>query len=181
MGRDLVLLPDRSLNMARDFGRIAARQLRGEALGADEVDRLTDHRMELENALNDGRAHGASGGLLGHVDRRTCVTLARSFSPDAVRWAGRGVCPIYAVVEFDGRLHVCRGGVFDYREFDLPPGRALDREAFRRLMDSPAAPKAPGWTGSYRVEPDGPSALRRTVKETRAAVLAPEDGGNRSK
>lgn len=87
----------------------------------------------------------------GHA-RRVTVAFARSMIPDAVRWAGKAVCPIYAVVEYGGELVLCKGGVFDYREFDLPPGRALTREDFRKLMDSGGAPPAPEWTRSYRVD-----------------------------
>lgn len=55
-------------------------------------------------------------------------------------------------VEYGSELVLTKGGVFDYREFDTPPGRALTREEFRGLMDSPDAPPPPAWTRSYRVE-----------------------------
>jgi hypothetical protein len=147
-----VRLPETSLDVARSFSRIAAKQLRGDPLASDEASSFLLYGAELGSRLRatdldqDRDANRKP-------DRRVCVALARSTEPDAVRWAGRGVCRIYAVVERDGKLYLCQGGVFDYREFDLPPGRALDREEFRKLMDAPAAPKSPDWTKSYRVEP----------------------------
>lgn len=134
--------PKASIGLALVLRRIAEKQLRGEALSKAERDIFPHYQIELDEAL-DG-------------DRRVCLVLGRSVWPDdrpgPVRWAGKAVCDIYAIIEYGGELVLCKGGVFDYREFDLPPGRALTREDFRKLMDSEGAPKPPEWTRSYRVE-----------------------------
>ena len=146
-----VELPRASLELAGSFRAIADKQLRGQALTKAEQGLFMLYDVKLDNLLNEGgRVDFRDLDRL--VDRRVGVAFARSIAPDAVRWAGKACCPIYAVVEYGGKLHLCRGGVFDYREFDLPSGRSLSREEFRKLMDSPQAPAPPEWTRSYRVE-----------------------------
>jgi hypothetical protein len=141
-----------SLEAALEFQATADRQLRGEKLGKADAYRFLHHYIWL---IENTREDGDDGHKQVPLDRRLCVSFARMDPPgqEKVRWAGKACCPIYAVVEYGGALMLCKGGVFDYREFDLPPGKALTREEFRKLMDSPDAPPPPEWTKSYRYEP----------------------------
>ncbi|MHC4201164.1 MAG: DUF3160 domain-containing protein [Planctomycetota bacterium] len=145
-----VRLSGNSLGLALVFRRIAEKQLQGRPLTKVEKGMFALYDMVLRDLLLESRLGGTMAGP--GVDRRVTVAFARSMIPDAVRWAGKAVCPIYAIVEYGGALVLCKGGVFDYREFDLPPGRALTRKDFRKLMDSEDAPPAPEWTRAYRVE-----------------------------
>ena len=123
--------------------RIAEKQLTGSFLTSHEQEFLQEYATWLYCAL---REYDPA------VQRSACVPFARSWIPDAVRWAGKSCSQILAVVEYQGELVLCTGGVFNYHEFDLPPGQSLSREDFTKLLSAPNAPASPSWTSSFRVE-----------------------------
>ena len=139
----------KSRHWALNYRRIAEKQLRGEALTRGERCEFLQFGNALRNAI-DTRAAQTASDPMGTLDRRVAVAFARSRMPELVRYAGKACSPCWAIVEYGGRLQLCVGGVFDYVEFDLPPGKALPRAEFRELMDSPNAPPLPDWTKGYR-------------------------------
>ena len=133
-----------AMNWAIGYRRIAEKQLRGEPLTDGERRSFLHYFFSLELAI---QAKDDSP----KVDRRVAVAFAWSRMPNMTRYAGKACCRMYAVVEYQGRLYLCQGGVFDYCEFDRPLSSALSRKEFRQLMDSRQAPLPPNWTKSYRV------------------------------
>jgi len=141
----------KSRHWALKYRRMAEKQLRGEPLTRGERFEFLHFGLALYNAI-DTHSELADSDVIAPLDRRAAVAFARSRTPDLVRYAGKACSPCWAIVEYGGRLQLCQGGVFDYVEFDLPPGSALSRVDFRRLMDSADAPAFPNWTASYRAD-----------------------------
>ncbi len=146
-----VKLDPTTMEWALVFRRIAEKQLQGRPLTDGERYRFVLYWEALDNAIKI-KASGDPGPEwpILRLERRVAVAFARSRIPDEVRYAGKACCRCYAVVEYGGKLQLCQGGVFDYFEFDMPPGRALSRDDFSKLMDSPESLKPPTWTKSYR-------------------------------
>jgi len=138
-----------AMEWAMVFRRIAEKQLQGRPLNKGERYRFVMYWLALDNAIKI-KSSSKFEGPIPRLERRVAVPFARSREPDKVRYAGKACCRCYAVVEYGGALQLCQGGVFDYFEFDMPPGRALSRNDFCKLMDSPEAPPPPAWTDSYR-------------------------------
>lgn len=139
-----------AMKFALTYRRLAEKQLRGEELSDDDRRHFLNYFNKLSNAILPTSTPNDDGTRRYKFDRRIAVDFARSRLPDMTRFAGKSCCRIYAVVEYDGRLYLCQGGVFDYCEFDQPAGRSMSREEFARLMESPQAPSPPEWTKSYR-------------------------------
>ncbi len=59
---------------------------------------------------------------------------------------------IYVVVPMDGELHLTRGGVFSYYEFEYPAPHRLNDEAWQEMIKRRRAPKRPKWVSSFLVE-----------------------------
>jgi hypothetical protein len=142
----------KAMSFALTYRRLAEMQLRGEELSRKDRGHFLHYFNKLSNAiLRNESVPDDYDGKGWRIDRRVAVDFARSRMPDATRYAGKACCRIYAVVEYDGSLFLCQGGVFDYCEFDRPAGTSLSREEFAKLMDSPQAPEPPDWTRSFRV------------------------------
>lgn len=155
-GRARVEFAPTAMDWALTYRRLAEKLLRGEPLTHADRWRFLNYFDELENAIRVKAIQDVEDERFPEgwpvVDRRVAVEFGRSRMPDQLRFAGKACCRIYAIVEYDGRLHLCQGGVFDYCEFDRPAGTSISRDEFRRLMDSEDAPAAPAWTRSYRVD-----------------------------
>lgn len=142
----------KAMSFALTYRRLAEMQLRGEELSADDRHQFLNYFNKLENAIIQFQTGSDGASERWRIDRRVAVDFARSRMPDATRYAGKACCRIYAIVEYDGSLFLCQGGVFDYCEFDEPAGTSLSREEFAKLMDSEIAPAPQTWTKSYRVD-----------------------------
>jgi hypothetical protein len=154
-GRAQVEFAPTAMDWALTYRRLAEKQLRGEALSGADRRHFLHYGMELSNAIrvktiNDNDERFPEGWPV--VDRQIAVEFGRSRVPDLLRFAGKSCCRIYAIVEHNGRLYLCQGGVFDYCEFDRPAGISISRDDFRQLMDSEDAPSPPAWTKSYRAD-----------------------------
>jgi len=149
-GRSQIEFDPTAMDWALTYRRLAEMQLRGEPLSEADQWRFLHYFNELRNEIRvKSEPEGDPEGFP-EVDRRVVVEFGRSRMPDESRYAGKACCRMYAIVEYDGLLYLCQGGVFDYCEFDRPAGTSISRREFQRLMDSEDAPVPPAWTHSYR-------------------------------
>jgi len=126
------------------LGDIAARELSGEALVADDFALIQAplgpaEKWHMKSLLSSTTASQPS---LPPISG----TAAFDFGGDRLMHVGVGeVDRIYMLVPLNGQVYIAQGGLYSYYEFSLPNNRLIDEAAWRRML-ADAPPEPPGYT-----------------------------------
>jgi hypothetical protein len=136
----------------------AEKELRGEALSAEDYERIQWFGGELERIQLNGVEGGSElqywGEITNEADRfmSTIADIHTSF--DQCLEVGVGLAHrIYVIVPHPkGGLQVAKGGVMSYYEFTWPVSDRLTDEKWIEMLTSGKAPAMPEWTSSFIVK-----------------------------
>jgi hypothetical protein len=133
---------------------IAEKELAGTALTQDEKDTILFYGGLLESlTLAAADKEGVEGRPI-LEDQEAAVVADVATDPNGLvleEGVGR-VQEIYVVAEIEGRLVMCKGGVFSYYEFPWPMDNRLTDEAWKEMLNQGQAPARPEWTASFIAE-----------------------------
>ncbi|NTU85223.1 MAG: DUF3160 domain-containing protein, partial [Chloroflexales bacterium] len=156
--------------LATRLQTMAEKQLRGEALSAEEYEQLRFYGADIEAltfaADDEGVYQGRGGFPSGGEDLQAAVVADIATDPGglALENAVGRVFEIYVVAPVEGRLVLTKGGVFSHYEFSQPLGERLTDEAWRARLDAGDAPPLAGWTASYVVEQHAAEPLAERIR-----------------
>lgn len=147
---------DRYENLLSFLRSVAERELAGIALGEAEYKRIRHFGEEIESISISlvelgGNAfyHRAWYEVLGPDRDIACIADVHTSGDDCLEEAVGHINTIYVVVPIEGKLHLTRGGVFSYYEFQYPAAHRLTDEAWQEMLKRDRAPELPSWTSSY--------------------------------
>lgn len=156
--------------LATRLQTMAEKQLRGEALSAEEYEQIRFYGADIEAltfAADDEAIYQGRGGTpAGGEDLQVAVVADIATDPGGqVLENGVGrVFEIYVAAPVEGRLVLTKGGVFSHYEFPWPLGDRLTDEAWRAMLDAGEAPPLTAWTGSFMVEDHAAEPLAETIR-----------------
>ena len=156
--------------LALGLQAMAEKQLRGEALSAEEYEQIRFYGADIEAltfaADDEGIYQGRGGFPAGGEDLQAAVVADIATDPGGqVLENGVGrVFEIYVVAPIEGRLVLTKGGVFSHYEFAQPLGDRLTDETWRAMLDAGEAPPLAAWTGSFMVEGNAAEPLATTIR-----------------
>jgi hypothetical protein len=78
-----------------------------------------------------------------------CIADVHTSGDGCLEEAVGHINTIYAIVPIEGKLHLTRGGVFSYYEFQYPAAHRLTDEAWQEMIMRGRAPEPPVWTSSF--------------------------------
>lgn len=81
-----------------------------------------------------------------------CITDVHTSQDSCLEEAVGHINLIYVVVPIDGKLHLTRGGVFSYYEFEYPAAHRLTDESWQEMLKRGRAPEPPPWVSSFVTE-----------------------------
>jgi len=150
---------------------VARKELAGEALTYEEYERIRNFGAEIENLslrlveldknlpTLDWRTGEKITGRPIHLrgwyevtgpDRDIAVIAdIHTSGSDCLEEAVGHINIIYVVVPIEGELHLTRGGIFSYYEFQYPADHRLTDEAWQEMIKRGRAPDPPVWTSSF--------------------------------
>jgi len=133
---------------------VAERELAGEPLTTDDYERIKFYGGELEAMTLAAADQEGEGRPFFEEDDQAALVADVATGPDGVLEEAIGrIFEIYvAVPDGAGGLHIAKGGVFSYYEFEQPLADRLTDEAWRAMLAAGEAPERPGWTGSFVAE-----------------------------
>lgn len=137
---------------------ISEKELAGEEVSSDDYDFIRDYGGTLEHfwkAVNPNAGGGTTRSMYSPAavvvdvatdgENGTCLELA----------TGK-IDEIYVLVEIAGELHLCKGGVFSYYEFEQPISNRLSDSQWREMLGvtagatpSDSIPARPAWARSF--------------------------------
>ncbi len=180
--------------LALSFKTMAEKELRNEALSAQEYEAIRFYGGDLEHltiaaSLDDVDAN--AGAPMMDQEPRAAVVADVATDPDhdfngvpdpAVLEVGVGaVDPIYVVAPIEGKLQVVMGGDFSYYEFAQPAAKRLTDDAWRQMLDDGKAPARQPWIASFvvtdTVNEDLSLAVRRFNNIYVDSIWYPGDSG----
>lgn len=174
--RGLLAEEDRALleameRLATRLQTMAEKQLRGEALSAEEYELIRFYGAEIEAltfaADDDAFYQGRGGTPAGGEDLQAAVVadIATNVAGNIVLENAVGrVFEIYVVAPIEGRLVLTKGGVFSHYEFVQPLSDRLTDEAWRARLDAGEAPPLASWTESFIVAANAAEPLATTIR-----------------
>lgn len=175
--RGLLAQPDEQaltqmVEIANRLRTISEKELRGEALTAEEYEKIRFYGAEIEGLTfaagkEAGEPVGPGGsGATDDLEAAVVADVATDTQNGLVLEEGVGrVFPIYAVVPIEGKLVVAKGGVFSHYEFTQPMGERLTNEAWRQRLDAGDAPEMEPWKQALMTEETNATALADTVRQ----------------
>ena len=127
----------------QEFGDIAARELQGQSLTADDFAAI-QVCLEIKDCLDRG-PYSINPPSMDPIP----VVAAVSGWKENVLEAGVGnLNRIYVAVPLEGKLEIAQGGVFTYYEFTQPRTDRLTDQAWIEKLDK-NPPLAPAWAGQF--------------------------------
>lgn len=157
--------------LAIDLQTMAEKQLRGEALSAEEYERIRLYGAEIESltfAADDEGVYQGQGGMpFGGEDLQAAVVADIATDPSngvVLENAVGRVFEIYVIAPIEGRLVLTKGGVFSHYEFTQPLDARLTDEEWRARLDAGEAPPLATWTNSFMVEQNAAAPLATTIR-----------------
>lgn len=174
--RGLLAEEDRALleameRLATRLQTMAEKQLRGEALSAEEYELIRFYGAEIEAltfaADDDAFYQGRGGTPAGGEDLQAAVVadIATNVAENIVLENAVGrVFEIYVVALIEGRLVLTKGGVFSHYEFVQPLSDRLTDEAWRARLDAGETPPLASWTESFIVAANAAEPLATTIR-----------------
>ena len=126
-----------------NFGEIAERELKGEALTSDDYYRITGC-LEYKECVDPK-------GYMGETMKPEPIPVVAAVSgfENQIMEVGVGALNrIYVAIPIDGQMFVAQGGVLSYYEFIQPREDRLSDEAWREQLQQDQ-PNRPGWTVNF--------------------------------
>jgi hypothetical protein len=126
---------------------VARRELTGQALTAEEYQRLSEYGSMLQGLtrMAAGSESDASNGVLG-ADPLVPVSISVAASEEMRRIEATGpVDEIYVVIERDREPYLARGGVYSHYEFARPLEDPLTEAVWREMLQLGEQPPRPEW------------------------------------
>ncbi|MBU1706421.1 DUF3160 domain-containing protein [bacterium] len=87
--------------------------------------------------------------VLGSNRDVACIADVHTSGADCLEEAVGHINTIYVIVPIEGKLHITRGGVFSYYEFQYSAAHRLTDEAWQEMIKRGRAPEPPSWTSSF--------------------------------
>ena len=144
---------------ARRFQDDSIKELKGEALSAEEQSKLRFYGGDLEvilaatqeNYNKDTPAAAFEDQPQAAViaDIASAVNAGKSKEQKVLEIGVGRVFDMYAAVPINGKLWMAHGAVFSYYEFEHPLNDRLTDEAWRKMLEQGKAPPVPDWTFSF--------------------------------
>ncbi len=160
--KDLELLEE----MAGRLLAISEKELKNQPLDDGEYDFIREYGGNLEHFWQEANKDSI-GESLNYSYQAPCPVIADiATDPNGtVLEVGTGPADtVYVVFPIDGELHVGRGSVFGFYQFEQPMSDRLTDEEWRNILadgyfdddfnwvSSPDKPERPQWTADYRIE-----------------------------
>ncbi|MDQ5853039.1 MAG: DUF3160 domain-containing protein, partial [Chloroflexota bacterium] len=173
-GRGLLVDTDeqalaRMVEIAGWLQTIAEKELRGEALTAEEYEKIRFYGGDIEKLTFAAglEASEVPGGSPASDTPQAAVVADVATDPDGGRVLEEGVgriFPIYVVAPIEGKLTVTVGGVFSHYEFAHPMSDRLTDEKWQAMLDAGQAPPFEPWKQALMVEETPAKALADTIR-----------------
>ena len=159
--KDLDLLEE----MAEKLLAISEKELKNESLSDEDYEFIRCYGGNLEHFWVEVNKDTVEG--LAYSYQAPCPVIADiATDPNgSVLEVGTGkVNEMYVVFPIDGKLHVGKGGVYSFYQFEQPMGERLTDEEWRDMLsgghldedwnwvENENKPKKPEWTMSYRIK-----------------------------
>ena len=133
------------------FQEVARRELTGQALSEQEVQRMAGYGDLVERltrqALSDGVVPGDQ--VLGGSYEEAVVLGVAASEKDHLIEATGWVDEIYVVIERGRVQYLARGGVYSHYEFAWPIQEPLTDEIWRLMLAGGQTPPRPEWTDDF--------------------------------
>ena len=167
-------------DMIAFFHAVSVKELTGVKLTEDEYERIRNFgatveflsldMLKLDHAtpIHDERTGDAGSGETKsdirdvHMDAWfqvtgpdrdvACIADVHTSEGRCLEEAVGHIDDIYVVVPIEGKLHLTRGGVFSYYEFEYPAPHRLNDEAWQEMIRRGRAPERPAWTSSFVIQ-----------------------------
>lgn len=174
--RGLLAQPDEQaltqmIEMADRLKTISEKELRGEALSAEEYEKIRFYGADIESltfaAGKEANEQVGPGGSAATDNLQVAIVADVATDPQngLVLEEGVGrVFPIYAVVPIEGKLVVAKGGVFSHYEFTQPLGDRLTDEAWQARVAAGDLPEQEPWKQALLEEETNATALADTIR-----------------
>lgn len=165
---------DRYENILSFFKDVSEKELSNTALSFKEYDRircfgreiewLSLKLVELDRSLPIFARESGKEIKHGHYPLRgwyevtgpdrdlACIADVHTSEGNCLEVAVGHVNQIYVIVPIEGELHLTRGGVFSYYEFQYPADHRLTDEAWQEMIKRGRAPAPSMWTSSFIAE-----------------------------
>lgn len=161
-------------DLAHALQTMAEKELRGEALTADEQTRIRFYGGELEHLVmaaadKDEELPDADPYMDEDPQAAVVADVATDPATEQVLEVAVGrineIHVVVPVVAGDGTtyLQAAKGGVFAYYEFPWPLGDRLTDEKWRQMLVDGTAPAAPEWTSNFFTAEGEYADLQRIV------------------
>ena len=144
-------------DLATQLKTISEKELAGESLSDDEYELIRTYGGQLEHFW---QMVNTTGKRSSEFPAAVVVDVATDNTDGKVLELGTGmVSSIYVLVPIDGQLHLCKGAVFSYYEFEQPQSNRLTDSSWREMLgitgshkQSSSLPSQPGWTQTLDAE-----------------------------
>ena len=152
---------ERLTMIAKQFLTMSEKELRNETLSDEEYEFIRDYGGDLEHFWIE--VHSNSN-LSSDDPCRIITDIATDPNGSVLEIGTGGADAIYVVFPIDGELHVARGSVFSFYQFEQPIDKRLTDSEWNNVMkggylddswnwiEVDGAPQKPDWTMDYRVE-----------------------------
>ena len=134
---------------------VSERELAGETLTQEDYERIKLYGGELEAiTLAAADQEGEGQPFFEEEDQAPIVAdVATDPTGSVLEEATGRIFEIFvAVPDGEGGLHIAKGGVYSYYEFEWPAADRLTDEAWREMLAEGEAPPQPEWTESFIAE-----------------------------
>jgi hypothetical protein len=172
---------ERLEELAQALQVMAEKELRGEPLTEDELERIRYYGGELEHltmAAADSATSDPFAPMFMDEEPQAAVIADVATDPNHMGDGVSGpavleeavgrinqIYVIAPIVKADGTIYlqVTKGGVFSYYEFVWPAPDRLTDEKWQEMLESGTAPPLPEWTGSFLIRDGEYNDLSRGV------------------
>jgi hypothetical protein len=175
--RGLLAQPDEQaltqmVEIANRLQTISEKELRGEALTAEEYEKIRFYGADIESLTfaagkEAGEPVGPGGtGATDNLQAAIVADVATDPRNGLVLEEGVGrVFPIYAVVPIEGKLVTAKGGVFSHYEFTQPLSDRLTDEAWQQRIEAGDLPEQEPWKQALMVQETSATPLADTIRQ----------------
>lgn len=159
----------RMVEIAGRLETIAEKELRGEALTAEEYEKIRFYGGDIEKLTFAAglEPNEIPGGSPASDTPQAAIVADVATNPNdgIVLEEGVGrIFPIYVVVPIEGKLTVTIGGVFSQYEFQQPINDRLTDEKWQAMLEAGQAPKMEDWKQALIVDETPATVLADTIR-----------------
>ncbi len=140
--------------LAKQLEAISIKELKGETLSSEEYDLIRSYGGQLEHFWDEVNPNVQESATKSDVSPSAVVVdIATNGTEGTVLETATGrINPIYVVVPIDGELHLCKGGVWSYYEFEQPMTDRLTDSEWRAALGIGNAGAPTGYSKPEMVE-----------------------------